>query len=31
MLMNRVTGKYFVYYGLKTSTNILYTPHELER
>ena len=27
-LMNRVTGKYFVDYGLKTSTNIFYTPHE---
>ena len=27
-LMNRVAGKYVVYYGLKTSTNIFYTPHE---
>ena len=27
-LLNRVTGKYFVYYGLKTSTNIFYTPHD---
>ena len=28
--MNPVSGKYFVYYGLKTSINMFYTPHEQE-
>ena len=31
VLINPVSGKYFVYYGLKTRINIFYTPHEEER